>query len=116
MYTIRALDLSEKSISELISWEDGTTPAYFWSFDETGQTCLSEDECEECGIPELKPSYWSPYLSRWPAEAYQALHDWQVARGFDPTTADFARHLGIPELEILGPTKKTESRFEEIRG
>ncbi|KAK7056658.1 hypothetical protein VNI00_002375 [Paramarasmius palmivorus] len=102
-------------MSELISWEDGTTRAYFWSFDETGQTCLSEEECEEWGIPELKLNYWGLRLSRWPAEAYQALHDWQVARDFDPTTADFARHLGYPELKILGTPKKTESRFEEIR-
>ncbi|KAK7056656.1 hypothetical protein VNI00_002373 [Paramarasmius palmivorus] len=102
-------------ISELISWEDGTTPAYFWSFDETGQTCLSEDECEEWGIPELKLECWGHKLCRWPAEVYQDLHDWQVVQGFDPTTADFARHLGYPELEILGPRKKTESRFEEIR-
>ncbi|KAK7056664.1 hypothetical protein VNI00_002381 [Paramarasmius palmivorus] len=101
-------------ISELISWLNGTT-AYFWSFDETGQTCLSDDECEEWGIPKLELSCWGPHLLRWPAEVYQALHDWQVVQGFDPTTADFARHLGIPELEILGPTKKTERRFEEIR-
>ncbi|KAK7056665.1 hypothetical protein VNI00_002382 [Paramarasmius palmivorus] len=102
-------------MSELIPWLDGTTPAYFWSFDETGQTCLSEDECEEWGIPEIKPKCIEPLLLRWPAEVYQALHDWQVVQGFDPTTADFARHLGFLEYEILSSAWKTQSRIQEIQ-
>ncbi|ESK82875.1 hypothetical protein Moror_1391, partial [Moniliophthora roreri MCA 2997] len=46
-------------------------------------------------------------LSSWPTHIYTVLQDWQKARGFDPTTSDWARSRGHPELEIVG----TEDRF-----
>ncbi|KAI3616884.1 hypothetical protein WG66_004176 [Moniliophthora roreri] len=91
------------SISELVSWKVGHF--YFWSFDRTGQSRTSEEECERWGLPVLTVSTsWvhdSILLCSWPAYAYTTIRDWQKARGFDPATSDWARHRGYPEFEIL---------------
>ncbi|KAK7056653.1 hypothetical protein VNI00_002370 [Paramarasmius palmivorus] len=104
-------------IPELISWLDESTPAFFWSFNETGQTHMSQDECVEWGLPYFIPQIddisSDMTLHPWPTDVYDALYDWQVVRGFDPTTADFARCLGYPELEILGLPKKRFERTQE---
>ena len=89
------------AISELVSWTEGCT--YFWSLDENGQSEMTEEEVEQWGVPILTPRTSYINLISWPSSIYTTLYDWQVACGFDPTTADFARHIGEPELEILGP-------------
>uniref|UniRef100_A0A0W0GBQ2 Uncharacterized protein n=1 Tax=Moniliophthora roreri TaxID=221103 RepID=A0A0W0GBQ2_MONRR len=104
------------AISELISWMNGRT--HFWSFDETGQFAMSAEESEQWGLPKLtpcipqRPPWNSVTLSSWPSYVYTALCDWQTARGFDPTTPDFARHMGFPEFEIIS-VKKDQNEFEE---
>ncbi|EEB89279.1 hypothetical protein MPER_12639, partial [Moniliophthora perniciosa FA553] len=92
------------TISELISWMGGYT--YFWSFDEDGQSRIPENEWDRWGIPILIPDirYFTEFLS-WPTHIYTALRKWQITRGFDPSTADWARDLGCPELEIVGAKK-----------
>jgi hypothetical protein len=89
--------------SELISWSEGRT--HFWSLDENGQFEMTEDELEQWDVPRLAPVLLTPSirLRSWSSSIYTTLYDWQVACGFDPTTADFARHLDLPELEILRP-------------
>ena len=57
-----------------------------------------------------------PKVLTWPSHVYTAIRNWQVARGFDPTTADFARSCGYPELDILIDNEAAESRFEEVHG
>ncbi|KAK7018021.1 hypothetical protein VNI00_018448 [Paramarasmius palmivorus] len=79
---------------------------------------MSEEECERWEVPKLTPSiarYSSVKLHSWPKQVYTALHEWQIAQGFDPTTTDFAQHLGIGyrELEIIGTKMASKSRFEE---
>ncbi|ESK81577.1 hypothetical protein Moror_11308 [Moniliophthora roreri MCA 2997] len=96
------------TLSELVSWTE--RPRYFWSFDKTGQSRLSEEECERWGLPVLvfdtdHPTQFELYSL--PTHIYAALQDWQKARGFDPTTSDWARSMGYLELEIIG----TEDRF-----
>uniref|UniRef100_A0A0W0FW01 Uncharacterized protein n=1 Tax=Moniliophthora roreri TaxID=221103 RepID=A0A0W0FW01_MONRR len=90
------------TILELIPWMGGRT--HFWSLDETGQSKMSKEECEQRGLPSLFAatlySRGSVELCSWPAHIYVALRDWQVARGFDPNTADWARHMGYPDFEI----------------
>ncbi|ESK95634.1 hypothetical protein Moror_12606 [Moniliophthora roreri MCA 2997] len=103
------------TISELMAWE--TSRTHFWSFDETGRSEIPNDECKEIGLPELTASLLSDHdhapLSPWPATKCNAIRDWQIARGFDPTTADFARHLGYPEFEIV-EARNEEDRFEDV--
>uniref|UniRef100_A0A0W0GBT1 Uncharacterized protein n=1 Tax=Moniliophthora roreri TaxID=221103 RepID=A0A0W0GBT1_MONRR len=100
------------TISEFMSW--GERRPYFWSLDETGQCEMSEEECKRSGLPLLTcPARWedsSVQLRSWPTSTYTAFRDWQKARGFDPTTSDWARELGYPVLEIIGD----QGRFEEV--
>ncbi|ESK85870.1 hypothetical protein Moror_2342 [Moniliophthora roreri MCA 2997] len=89
------------TVLELISWMGGHT--HFWSFDEDGRTRIPEEEWTQWGIPILAP-YTASYtdLKSWPTHIYPALRNWQIARGFDPSTADWARECGYPEFEIIG--------------
>ncbi|KAL0568870.1 hypothetical protein V5O48_013111 [Marasmius crinis-equi] len=46
------------------------------------------------------------------------MRDYQIARGFDPTTADFARHCGLYDyvFEPVDPSlTTTPSRFEDLK-
>ncbi|KAK1223385.1 hypothetical protein PQX77_013738 [Marasmius sp. AFHP31] len=56
---------------------------------------------------------WTSYGCRyaWHTKSYNNLHQYQIARGFDPTTADFARHLGYGH--IFQPLDDSD-RFEDI--
>uniref|UniRef100_A0A0W0G267 Uncharacterized protein n=1 Tax=Moniliophthora roreri TaxID=221103 RepID=A0A0W0G267_MONRR len=96
------------TLSKLVFWLE--RPHHFWSFDKTGQSQLSEEECEWWGLPVLVPDTRHPIgveLYSWPTHIYTALQDWQKAMGFDPTTSDWAQSRGYLELEIVG----TEDRF-----
>ncbi|ESK88753.1 hypothetical protein Moror_17141, partial [Moniliophthora roreri MCA 2997] len=99
------------TISELVSWLEGQP--YFWSFDETGQCEMSEEEREHWRLPVLTcTTRWkndSVTLQSWPTSTYIALRDWQEARGFDPTSSDWAQELGYPKLEITGARKSNIS-------
>ncbi|ESK86060.1 hypothetical protein Moror_9381 [Moniliophthora roreri MCA 2997] len=100
------------SVSELVSWIEGRP--YFWSLDKTGKSCMLDEECERWGLPVLTPSTeWSDdsvWLASWSTYIYTALQDWQKARGFDPTTSNWARELGYPEWEIVGTRKVQEEK------
>ncbi|ESK85387.1 hypothetical protein Moror_5927 [Moniliophthora roreri MCA 2997] len=91
------------TLSGLISWME--EPSYSWSLDKTGQSQLSEEECEQWDLPVLVLDTEYPsqvQLYSWPTHIYDALQDWQKARGFDPTTPDWACSMGYPEHEIIG--------------
>ncbi|EEB91848.1 hypothetical protein MPER_09729, partial [Moniliophthora perniciosa FA553] len=99
------------TILELISWKGGHT--HFWSFEEDGQSRIPEKEWKRWGIPILTPTtQYGTFMFSWPTHIYTALRKWQIARGFDPSTADWAREFGYPEFEIIGAKK--DDRFEEI--
>ncbi|KAK7040230.1 hypothetical protein VNI00_010036 [Paramarasmius palmivorus] len=106
------------SVSELMEWKKGNTRTYFWSLDEDGHSKMSMEECRQWGVPELESWHAKgPLLFSWPSDVYTALRKWQVARGFDPSTTDFAQSLGFPELEILGANtnrNRDEVQFEVI--
>ncbi|KAF9260534.1 hypothetical protein L218DRAFT_1002505 [Marasmius fiardii PR-910] len=95
------------------SIEKGTpTSLHTWSSDENGQNCFSDDHCRYLGLPtELQVTLCRMNLYTWPNETYKTIHEWQIARGFDPTTTDFARYLGFPTLEV---TPSEPLRFEEL--
>ncbi|KAK7029579.1 hypothetical protein VNI00_014456 [Paramarasmius palmivorus] len=103
------------SVTEIESWGENRT--YFWSLDENGQSEMTEEECSQWMVPKLVTKVdflFEPKVRTWPSYVYTAIRDWQVARGFDPTTADFARSLGHPELDILIDNETMGSRFEEV--
>ncbi|KAF9259691.1 hypothetical protein L218DRAFT_1003548 [Marasmius fiardii PR-910] len=80
------------------------SPLHFWSDDENGRTSFPDETCEYLGLPtELNIQVFSPDQYSWPVETYNEIHRWQVSRGFDPTTTDFARYLGSPIYEVIYP-------------
>ncbi|KAG7090147.1 hypothetical protein E1B28_011755 [Marasmius oreades] len=85
---------------------------YHWSLDLTGQTPLSPDMCKYLGLPFKLSQPTKAYAFQFsaPTKIYKIISDYQIARGFDPKTTDFAQHLGWPTFKIIHP----ESRFQEI--
>ncbi|KAF9256254.1 hypothetical protein L218DRAFT_821800, partial [Marasmius fiardii PR-910] len=74
---------------------------YFWSHGPSGQDQLSSDMCRYLGLPITLSVTLHYYQVSWPTKVYKALHDYQVVRGFDPTTTNFAQSFGPPILEVV---------------
>ncbi|KAK1217679.1 hypothetical protein PQX77_019658 [Marasmius sp. AFHP31] len=87
-----------------------TSRLHFWSFHEDGQHRLPPELCLDFGLPiELKFLHvhnWS-----WKINSYKLTHQYQLLRGFDPTTTDFAQHLGYGH--IFQPIHHSD-RFMEV--
>ncbi|KAL0565960.1 hypothetical protein V5O48_016058 [Marasmius crinis-equi] len=108
LFILPLLPLS--SAPDLESWRRAQT-FYYWSVDPDGASVMSEEQRISIGLP----SYTSEFLSlckRWPAEVYDFMRLWQEAKGFDPTTTDFARSMGYPILEVL--PQNGDDRFETV--
>ena len=103
-------------VAEIKSWEKNRT--HFWSLDENGRSEMTEEECRRWGVPKLylHVDFYQPRAVTWPSHVYDAIRDWQVARGFDPTTVDFAQSLGYPEFDIIIDNETAGSRLEEVHG
>ncbi|KAJ8080348.1 hypothetical protein PM082_017181 [Marasmius tenuissimus] len=90
-----------------------TSSVHHWSFCEDGHPPLSHEVCRDLGFPvELTFSY-KGYISRyWPNDSYKYAHQYQILRGFDPNTTDFARHLGFEsDFQPLSDS----DRFEQVQ-
>ncbi|KAL0564933.1 hypothetical protein V5O48_017102 [Marasmius crinis-equi] len=88
-----------------------TSSLHHWSFDPAGQPPLSTATCDLLGLPlQLKLSVYPPTRYSWNNTAYKWIHDYQVARGFDPTTPDFACSLGYPIFQV----QRDSHRFKEV--
>ncbi|ESK91285.1 hypothetical protein Moror_2830 [Moniliophthora roreri MCA 2997] len=100
-----------ESISEFASWRH---QPYFWSFDETGQSKMSEVEYERWEFLTITHKISGNFsTSKWPTYVYTALQDWQKACGYNPATSDWARSMEYPEFEIIG-ARKNQSWFEKV--
>ncbi|KAJ8083395.1 hypothetical protein PM082_009267 [Marasmius tenuissimus] len=73
-----------------------TSFLHHWSFHADGRSPLSAEICSDFGLPfELKISNTHDFSSySLPTEYYKLIHRYQVFRGVDPTTTDFACPLG----------------------
>ncbi|KAK1220086.1 hypothetical protein PQX77_017166 [Marasmius sp. AFHP31] len=89
-----------------------TSFVHFWSFDEDGQSPLSCNLCQDFGLPITFDTYQVSELYSWPNNAYDSLSQYQLLRGFDPSTADFARSLGFDE-NIFRPLSDSD-RFAQV--
>ncbi|ESK89792.1 hypothetical protein Moror_16805 [Moniliophthora roreri MCA 2997] len=96
------------SLADIDSW---WIQVSFWSFDANGTCKIPEAECKRMGLPNVALNYVNVRLQKWSKYVYDAIHAWQVARGFDPTTTDFARSLSLPIFEP--GTTRFEDIFEE---
>ncbi|KAK1233607.1 hypothetical protein PQX77_003234 [Marasmius sp. AFHP31] len=71
-----------------------TSSLHHWSFRKDGCSPLSHEDCRNLGLPIQLTFKCRVYKTSWPNNDYRCLHQYQLNRGFDPSTADFARHLG----------------------
>ncbi|KAK1221652.1 hypothetical protein PQX77_015535 [Marasmius sp. AFHP31] len=88
-----------------------TSRLHFWSFHEHGQHRLSPESCLDFGLP-IEFELQNPSLQSWKNKPYKLIHQYQQLRGFDPTTTDFAQHLGY-DAYIFQPIHHSD-RFMEV--
>ncbi|KAL0566328.1 hypothetical protein V5O48_015686 [Marasmius crinis-equi] len=70
--------------------------------------------CHYLGLPVTLQFYVQGCSAfAWSDDVYRKMHRYQVARGFDPHTIDFAQSLGYPAYK---PIQNDSDRFEEIDG
>ncbi|ESK90052.1 hypothetical protein Moror_7879 [Moniliophthora roreri MCA 2997] len=100
-----------KRLADFDSWIRGQI--YFWSFDEDGATQITELECKHIGLPGVALIKAAFSLNYWHGHIYDAIHKWQVARGFDPTTTDYTHSVPLPILETI---VQQDNQFEEAGG
>ncbi|KAK1229287.1 hypothetical protein PQX77_007654 [Marasmius sp. AFHP31] len=90
-----------------------TSSLHHWSFHEDGCPPLSPDTCRGLGLPAELFHRHSFYTYSWSNEDYQRIHQYQLPRGFDPSTTDFARHLGYDD-NLFQPVDDSD-RFQIYR-
>ncbi|KAK7060774.1 hypothetical protein VNI00_000506 [Paramarasmius palmivorus] len=107
-------------IKSLPSWLSGferwlNDHISFWSVEEDGSNQIAEMDCQYIGLPKVTPVDAAYSLTSWPKYSYEAIRRWQVARGFEPTTVDFARSCGYPSFElVLKKSEQIEEVVEEV--
>ncbi|KAK1227724.1 hypothetical protein PQX77_009275 [Marasmius sp. AFHP31] len=85
---------------DVVSWMQAPAESlYYWSVDPDGNSRMPEAHRMELDLPCFRNCVDPPHS--WKAEIYDLVRQWQEAKGFDPTTTDFARSLGYPIVEIL---------------
>ncbi|KAF9256067.1 hypothetical protein L218DRAFT_950294 [Marasmius fiardii PR-910] len=87
-----------------------SVPFHTWSFDPTGQNPLSPDLCKHFGLHNKLALEVVHYVISWPTKVYVAARDYQIRKGFNPETTDFAQHLGSTIYELVPPGF---NRFQE---
>ncbi|KAJ8089540.1 hypothetical protein PM082_014796 [Marasmius tenuissimus] len=89
-----------------------TSSLHHWSFYEDGHSQLSPETCCNLGLPvDVRFRNWDSKSYSWSTDHYKTLHHYQLLRGFDPTTTDFARHLGYHH--VFQP-QNDDDRFEDV--
>ncbi|KAK1233605.1 hypothetical protein PQX77_003232 [Marasmius sp. AFHP31] len=87
-----------------------TSSLHHWSFHKDGRSPLSHEACRSLGLPiKLVFRHLDSDCFAASDNAYKGLHQYQLNRGFDPSTTDFARHLG--HVIIFRPVDDS-NRFE----
>ncbi|KAK1231607.1 hypothetical protein PQX77_005271 [Marasmius sp. AFHP31] len=82
----------------------------FWSFHEHGQHRLSPESCLDFGLP-IGLAFSSLSNQSQKFSNYKLIHRYQQLRGFDPTTTDFAQHLGYDD-NIFQPIHHSDCFME----
>jgi hypothetical protein len=81
----------------------------YWSQDPSGQSIIFLEEQKILGLPEITLDLQVESGS-WFEEAYDCIRKYQEIKGFNPNTADFARSMGLPILEVV----TDENQFEFV--
>ncbi|KAK1217986.1 hypothetical protein PQX77_019337 [Marasmius sp. AFHP31] len=85
---------------------------HYWSFRKDGDSTLSRETCHYLGLPTILHLTCHFLSSPWSTHDYKTIHQYQLLRGFDPKTTDFARHLGFDEI-VFQPILNS-AQIEEI--
>ncbi|KAK1225897.1 hypothetical protein PQX77_011145 [Marasmius sp. AFHP31] len=91
-----------------------TSSLHYWSFHEEGRSPLSPDTCRGLGLPNALELHYELLTYSWSSKDYQRIHQYQHHQGFDPSTMDFARHLGYDDI-FFQPVNDS-ARFEIHQG
>ncbi|KAJ8089556.1 hypothetical protein PM082_014812 [Marasmius tenuissimus] len=89
-----------------------TSPLHHWSFHEDGHSQISPELCCNLGLPVQLNFGNDFYACSWSTHNYKLIRQYQTLRGFDPTTADFAQHLGYGD-HIFHPLDDSD-RFKDV--
>ncbi|KAK1223987.1 hypothetical protein PQX77_013123 [Marasmius sp. AFHP31] len=91
-----------------------TSSLHFWSLHVDGESQLSPESCFDFGLP-VQLFFVNHGFDRffWNTDDYKRVHEYQLARGFDSTTIDFARHLKFDHI-VFQPINNSD-RFEELK-
>ncbi|KAK1215757.1 hypothetical protein PQX77_021617 [Marasmius sp. AFHP31] len=73
-----------------------TSRLHFWSFHKDGQHRLSPESCLDFGLP-IELNFFQSHDHSRKINNYKLIHQYQQLRGFDPTTTNFAQHLGYDD-------------------
>ncbi|KAK1222541.1 hypothetical protein PQX77_014605 [Marasmius sp. AFHP31] len=87
-----------------------TSHLHFWSFHKHSQSRLSPESCLDFGLP-IKLTFFHAHDFSRKTNNYKLIHQYQLLRGFDPTTTDFAQHVGYGH--IFQPIHHSD-RFIEV--
>ncbi|KAJ8079935.1 hypothetical protein PM082_016760 [Marasmius tenuissimus] len=85
---------------------------YYYSYDPEGGSAITEQDRIALGLPSYTSEIYVEYV-HWNADAYDFMEQWQKAKGFDYSTADYAESLGFTILEGI---PKDEVCFEDLFG
>ncbi|KAF9254372.1 hypothetical protein L218DRAFT_509373 [Marasmius fiardii PR-910] len=84
---------------DIMSWTSSTN-LYYWSSDPDGHSEMTEEEHVVLGLPCYIPKV-EVHMQTWELEDYDFMRELQEAKGFDSSTTNFARSIGVPILEIV---------------
>ncbi|KAK1223134.1 hypothetical protein PQX77_013988 [Marasmius sp. AFHP31] len=98
-------------LPDIETWLRGEN-LYYYSYDPEGGSAITEEERISLRLPSWTSGIYTNY-SRWDANTYDFMEQWQKAKGFDYTTTDYATSWGFPILEVI---PQDECRFENLMG
>ncbi|KAK1219415.1 hypothetical protein PQX77_017849 [Marasmius sp. AFHP31] len=91
-----------------------TSSLHYWSLDAEGRTALSPCVCRWLDLPvTLQYDYLGCSSHSWSNNEYKLIRQYQILRGFDPTTTYFAQNL-IGCYYTFRPVDGSSDRFREV--
>ncbi|THU88220.1 hypothetical protein K435DRAFT_316771 [Dendrothele bispora CBS 962.96] len=89
-----------------VCWGNDDNDLYYWSFDSDGSGPLSKRVTEVLGLPELIPKARVD-TSKFEDYQYEATKQFQLFRGYNPSTQEFAQRHRLPLVDIIWPDSTT---------
>ncbi|THU97317.1 hypothetical protein K435DRAFT_68569 [Dendrothele bispora CBS 962.96] len=89
-----------------VCWGNDNIDLYYWSFDRDGSCPLSKRATKALGLPELTPKA-TIYQEGFADYQYEATKQFQLFRGYNPSTQEFAQKHGLPLVDIIWPDGRT---------